>query len=164
MPPPAWREFSPFLGGLVFDRDIEFYYLVLAVVLLVSLAVNNLIQSRTGRALRAIRESEHAAQTAGMDTSLLKLQAFVFSAVLAGLAGGCMPSTSPSLAPPLQLPHVRPVCPDGCCGRPGQFWGPLQGSGLVVALGEAPALGGAPGNPGRRGEYQIIFSASSWCW
>jgi hypothetical protein len=63
------------LGGLVFDRDIKFYYLVLAVVLLVSLAVHNLIQSRTGRALRAIRESEHAAEAAGMDTVLLKPQA-----------------------------------------------------------------------------------------
>ena len=146
------------LGGLVFDRDIKFYYLVLAVVLLVSLAVNNLIQSRTGRALRAIRESEHAAEAAGMDTVLLKLQAFVFSAVLAGLAGGLYAFYVTFISPsPFSFHMSVQFVLMAVVGGLGTFWGPLLGSGLVVALGEALRWAVPLVIPGAGGEYQIIF-------
>ena len=59
------------IGGLVFDRDIEYYYLVWSaagITLLVSL---NLVASRVGRALRALHDSEIAAQTLGADTAQL---------------------------------------------------------------------------------------------
>jgi branched-chain amino acid transport system permease protein len=146
------------LGGLVFDRDIKFYYLVLAVVLLVSLAVHNLIQSRTGRALRAIRESEHAAEAAGMDTVLLKLQAFVFSAVLAGLAGGLYAFYVTFISPsPFSFHMSVQFVLMAVVGGLGTFWGPLLGSGLVVALGEALRWAVPLVIPGAGGEYQIIF-------
>ncbi len=146
------------LGGLVFDRDIKFYYLVLAMVLLVSLAVNNLIQSRTGRALRAIRESEHAAETSGIDTALLKLQAFVFSAVLAGLAGGLYAFYVTFISPsPFGFHTSVQFVLMAVAGGLGTFWGPLLGAGLVVALGEVLRWAVPLVIPGAGGEYQIIF-------
>ncbi len=146
------------LGGLVFDRDIKFYYLVLVVVLLVSLGVNNLIHSRVGRALRAIRESEHAAETSGMDTVLLKLQAFVFSAVLAGLAGGLYAFYVTFISPsPFGFHTSVQFVLMAVVGGLGTFWGPLLGSGLVVALGEVLRWAVPLVIPGAGGEYQIIF-------
>jgi branched-chain amino acid transport system permease protein len=145
------------MGGLVFDRDIKFYYLVWSAVLLVSLSVHNLIHSRMGRAMRAVRESEHASETSGIDTAGLKLQAFVFSAVLAGLAGGLYAFYVTFVSPYPLLPYFRPVRADAVVGGLGTFWGPLLGAGLVVVLGEVLRWAVPLVLPGAGGEYQIIF-------
>jgi branched-chain amino acid transport system permease protein len=50
--------------------------------------VRNLIWSRQGRALVAIREDETAAETMGVDTTRYKIMAFVVGAFFAGVAGG----------------------------------------------------------------------------
>ena len=54
------------------------------------LAVWNLSRSKTGRVLRAIRNSEIAAATSGVNLTAWKLAAFGVSAGLAGLAGGLL--------------------------------------------------------------------------
>ena len=58
---------------------------IAVVTLLIGLS---LVASRAGRALRAIATSETAAAAAGINVAGYKLQLFVFSAALAGLAGG----------------------------------------------------------------------------
>lgn len=146
------------LGGLVFDRDWKFYYLVWITVLLVSLGVKNLIHSRVGRALRAIRESEHAAETSGIDTAGLKLQAFVFSAVLAGLAGGLYAFYVTFISPsPFGFHTSVQFVLMAVVGGLGTFWGPLLGAAVVVALGEVLRWAVPLLIPGAGGEYQIIF-------
>ncbi len=76
------------LLGYEFYSDLAYYYLV-AGTLLVVLAVSiNLINSRTGRALKAIHSSEQAAQVMGINVSGAKLFVFVLSAIFSGLAGG----------------------------------------------------------------------------
>ncbi len=47
----------------------------------------NLVQSRVGRALRAIHGAEDAARAMGVDTAAFKLRTFVLSAALAAVAG-----------------------------------------------------------------------------
>ncbi|MCL6635919.1 MAG: branched-chain amino acid ABC transporter permease, partial [Peptococcaceae bacterium] len=146
------------LGGLVFDRDVKFYYLVWATVLLVSLGVRNLIHSRPGRALRAIRESEHAAETSGIDTAGLKLQAFIFSALLAGLAGGLYAFYVTFVSPsPFSFHTSVQFVLMAVVGGLGTFWGPLLGTALVVALGEVLRWAIPLLMPEAGGEYQIIF-------
>ncbi len=146
------------VGGLVFDRDIKFYYLVWTAVLLVSLSVNNLIHSRVGRAMRAVRESEHASESVGIDTAALKLQAFIFSAVLAGLAGGLYAFYVTFINPsPFGFHTSVQFVLMAVVGGLGTFWGPLMGAGLVVALGEVLRWAVPLVIPGAGGEYQIIF-------
>ncbi len=146
------------LGGFSFDRDIKFYYLVWAAVLLVSLGVNNLIHSRVGRAMRAVRESEHASETSGINTAGLKLQAFVFSAVLAGLAGGLYAFYVTFISPsPFGFHTSVQFVLMAVVGGLGTFWGPLLGVGLVVVLGEVLRWAVPLFIPGAGGEYQIIF-------
>lgn len=157
---PSGLSGIPYLsvGSLVFDRDIKFYYLVWSAVLLVSLGVNNLVHSRVGRAMRAVRESEHASETSGIDTAGLKLQAFVFSAVLAGLAGGLYAFYVTFVNPsPFGFHTSVQFVLMAVVGGLGTFWGPLLGAGLVVALGEVLRWAVPLVIPGAGGEYQIIF-------
>lgn len=64
-----------------------YYYLGLAVVIIVILAIRNLDRSRVGRSWLAIREDEEAAEVMGVRTTKYKLWAFTIGAAVAGLAG-----------------------------------------------------------------------------
>ncbi len=146
------------IGGLSFDSDIKFFYLVWAVVLLVLIGINNLIRSRVGRALRAISESEHAAETAGIDTGKLKLKAFIFSALLAGLAGGLYAFYITFISPsPFGFHTSVQFVLMAVVGGLGTFLGPLLGAALVVLLGELLRWVIPLVIPGAGGEYEIIF-------
>nr|WP_051273213.1 branched-chain amino acid ABC transporter permease [Desulfotruncus alcoholivorax] len=146
------------IGGLTFDNDIKFFYLIWAVVLLVLFGINNLIRSRVGRALRAISESEHAAETAGIDTGKLKLKAFIFSALLAGLAGGLYAFYVTFVSPaPFGFNTSVQFVLMAVVGGLGTFLGPLLGAALVVLLGELLRWAIPLVIPGAGGEYEIIF-------
>jgi branched-chain amino acid transport system permease protein len=77
----------PKLFGFVFNQPTHFYYLVLAFVLLTIFIVIRLEHSRLGRAWMYVREDELAAEAMGIDTTRVKVIAFVFGAAWAGLAG-----------------------------------------------------------------------------
>jgi len=64
-----------------------FYYLCLGVTIVVILAAINIIRSPTGRAFLAIRDSETAARSMGIDTARYKTRAFAISAAFTGVAG-----------------------------------------------------------------------------
>lgn len=81
-------------------KGVEDYYVVLLVALvLVLIVVYNLNQSRIGRAWRALREDELAAEAMGMPTRSLKLLAFAIGAAIAGLSGGLFASWQGSVFP-----------------------------------------------------------------
>ena len=76
------RIFGERIGGK------DWWYLITSVMLLLSVWLTlNLIDSPTGRALRALHDSQIAAQVAGVDVARFKVIAFVYSAMLASLAG-----------------------------------------------------------------------------
>jgi len=73
--------------GFEFDSVEKYFYLVWAFVFAAFVFTVNIIQSGAGRALRAIHSSEPAANAMGVDVSKFKVIVFVYSAVLASLAG-----------------------------------------------------------------------------
>jgi len=79
------------IPGLVVTGDISGrvanYYIAWTVLLLAMLLLRHLIDSRVGRALRAIHGSQDAADAMGVDTARFKLQTFMLSAVFSALAG-----------------------------------------------------------------------------
>ena len=75
------------LFGFAFDSITRYYYLVWVMVLAAFLFTINLIQSPNGRALRAIHAGEAASSAMGVDIARYKIMVFVYSAVLASLAG-----------------------------------------------------------------------------
>lgn len=78
---------APAFGPLVISSKIGFYYLTLAVVALAILLTERLRRSKFGRALIALRGSEMAAATSGVDPVMAKLLGFTFSAAITGAAG-----------------------------------------------------------------------------
>ena len=63
------------------------YYAIWIAVLISALLTMNLLDSRTGRAIRALRRGHVAAEAIGVQTSRTKLLVFIYAAVLAGLSG-----------------------------------------------------------------------------
>jgi branched-chain amino acid transport system permease protein len=76
---------APF--GLPLSPDQWLYYLTLVVVVVMFGAAGNLVHSRTGRALVAIRDNPIAARAMGIDISTYKALAFGVSAFYTGVAG-----------------------------------------------------------------------------
>jgi branched-chain amino acid transport system permease protein len=87
------------LGPLIFDNDWNNYYLIWIVTLGVMLLSINLSQSRIGRALRAIHDSEVAARVMGVNARLLKVQIFTVSAFISAIAGSFYAHTMTFISP-----------------------------------------------------------------
>lgn len=87
------------LAGITFDSDMKNYYLVWSFVLAVVLLSVNLANSRVGRALRAVHDSEVAARVVGVNARLLKVQVFTLSAVICSLAGSLYAHTITFVSP-----------------------------------------------------------------
>ncbi len=86
----SWTVGRPSFLGVSLNGGYAFYLFALGVFGVAVLAVWNLSRSKTGRVLRAIRNSEIAAATSGVNVTAWKLVAFGISAGLAGLAGGLL--------------------------------------------------------------------------
>lgn len=87
------------LFGYRFGSTWSYYFLFLALLGLVALIVHHLDRSRLGRAWRAMREDELAAEVMGMPTTHLKLLAFAFGAAIAGLAGAVFAAWQGNVVP-----------------------------------------------------------------
>ena len=76
------------LFGMPLTRDSPgFYFLCLSVLVLVIIGALNLLRSPTGRAFIAIRDSETASKSMGIDLAAYKVRSFAISAAITGLAG-----------------------------------------------------------------------------
>jgi branched-chain amino acid transport system permease protein len=87
------------IGSIVFDNDLNNYYLVWLFTLAVMLLSINLSNSRIGRALRAIHDSEVAARVMGVNARILKVQIFTVSAVISAVAGSLYAHIMTFIAP-----------------------------------------------------------------
>jgi len=83
------------LGGMAATSDRAQYYVVWTVVIALFILCSNMLDSRFGRALMAIHKSEVSASVLGVNVFGHKLQVFVISGLLAGLAGFLYAHCSP---------------------------------------------------------------------
>jgi branched-chain amino acid transport system permease protein len=90
---------KPVIFGIRLADEASFYYLCAAVLAVTLLLTRNLLRSSTGRAWVAIRDSEIAAQSMGVQLPLYKSFAFGYSAALMGLAGALFAHKIAYLAP-----------------------------------------------------------------
>ena len=68
-------------------------------VLFTLFVVTNLVNSRSGRAIMAVRDNRIAAESVGIDTTKYRLMAFVVAAALAGMAGALYAMNFSSIVP-----------------------------------------------------------------
>ena len=91
------------LPGLTISGDfgsrIPNYYISWGLLIMGLVLLRNLIDSRVGRALRAIHGAEDAADSMGVDTARYKLYTFVLSAVFAAVAGVCLTHYNGGIGP-----------------------------------------------------------------
>ena len=113
-------------------------------LILVTLAVvQNLVNSRAGRAIMAARDNRIAAESVGVNVTKYKLMAFVTAAALAGAAGALYGLNYSSVAPSkfdyntsiLVLVFV-------VLGGLGNMWGSIIAAAFLTALPETPAMRG----------------------
>jgi branched-chain amino acid transport system permease protein len=87
------------IGNFAFDTPQEFYYLVLAFVLLAMFVSWRLSASRVGRAWNAMREDEQVADAMGVSTTKYKLLAFAMGGAIGSLGGALFAVQIGSLTP-----------------------------------------------------------------
>ncbi|MCW2667074.1 MAG: ABC-type branched-chain amino acid transport system, permease component [Frankiales bacterium] len=101
-PPRAPDGIESFYESLMGDnlsgqRYLAYYGWIIALVVL--LLLSNLVNSRYGRHWRAVRDDEVAAELAGIDLGRMRVQAFVVSAVCAGVGGSLLAVVTRLIAP-----------------------------------------------------------------
>jgi branched-chain amino acid transport system permease protein len=113
------------------------YYAIWVAVLISALLTMNLLDSRTGRAIRALRRGHVAAEAFGVQTPRAKLLVFIYAAVLAGLSGWLYAHFQRAANPtPFGAQAGIEYLFIAVVGGAGYVWGAVLGAGIVVVLKE----------------------------
>jgi branched-chain amino acid transport system permease protein len=124
--------------GWVVRSDVHYFYLVWGVVLAVVALSLNLVNSRMGRAMRAIHSSQVAAEMVGVHATKLKVQVFALSAFYASLAGSLYAHFITFVnPPPFGVMKSIIVVVMAVVGGLASIWGALVGAAAITLLGES---------------------------
>ncbi|MFH8249342.1 branched-chain amino acid ABC transporter permease [Microbacterium sp. B2969] len=126
------------VGPFLLTREQGMFILCWVVLALVLLATANIVRSRSGRAMQAIRDHDLAAEVLGVRRLPTMMNAFVVSSVLAGIAGGLLGVLLQYIRPEnfgldLSIQYVAIIVIGGLAS----IWGPVLGAlfiGLVPVL------------------------------
>ena len=129
----------PLLGGVGVGgaraARVANYYVAWGLVALALLVLGNLVESRVGRALRAIHGAEDAANATGVDVARYKLKTFVLSAALAAVGGVFLTHYNAGIGPgeAAVMKSVRYVAIVAVGGM-GSIWGTVATSAVLNFL------------------------------
>ncbi len=113
------------------------YFAIWIAVLIAALLTMNLLDSRTGRAIRALRRGHVAAEAFGVQTPRAKLLVFIYAAVLAGLSGWLYAHFQRAANPtPFGAQAGIEYLFIAVVGGAGYVWGGVLGAAIVVILKE----------------------------
>jgi branched-chain amino acid transport system permease protein len=138
--------------GLALQSGRQMYFLIWLVVILAVIAVRNLLNSRPGRAIRALRGGGVMAEAMGVNTAWMKVVVFVLAAVLACISGWLYAHMQRAVNPtPFGLNAGIEYLFMAVVGGAGYVWGAILGATLLTLLKEQlqsilPALLGSNGN------------------
>lgn len=160
----------PWLGGYTGLTDIKpltvfnfelrsersFYYVIWVVCLIAMWVTRNLLDSREGRAIRALRHGLSMAESFGASGLRLKTIVFVYGAMLACLAGWLYAHMQRFVNPsPFSLPQGIEFLFMITIGGAATLWGAVVGA-TVVTLLKTLLQGILPKIIGQAGNYEII--------
>jgi branched-chain amino acid transport system permease protein len=134
----------------------SFYHLLWVIVVLASFATLHLLDSRVGRALRAVKGGTTMAEAMGVNTFRTKVMAFVIAALFAAVSGWLFAHFQRTVNPsPFGLNKGIEYLFMAVLGGVGHVWGAILGAGIVKILEEQlqvwlPKLMGGSGN------YEVI--------
>ncbi len=142
--------------GKTLNTGRSFFYLLWTIVFLAAIAMTHLLDSRTGRAMRAVKGGTTMAEAMGVNTFRVKVTAFVLAALLASVSGWLFAHFQRTVNPsPFGLNMGIEYLFMAVLGGIGYVWGALVGAGVVQILKDQlqvwlPRLLGTSGN------YEII--------
>ena len=142
--------------GIALSTGRHFFYLVWVIVIAAAIVVTHLLDSRTGRALRAVKGGSTMPEAMGVDTFRVKVTAFVLAALLASISGWLFAHFQRTVNPsPFGLNMGIEYLFMAVLGGVGYVWGAVVGAGVVQILKDQlqvwlPKLMGTSGN------YEII--------
>lgn len=140
------------LAGVSLQGARQLFYLIWIVAVLCALTIARLLDSRPGRAMRAIRAGRILAQSMGVNTTVIRLLMFVIAALLAALAGWLFAHMQGSVNPtPFGLNAGIEFLFMAVIGGAGDVWGAVAGAFVLTLLKDRlqsllPALLGSNGN------------------
>ena len=125
------------IGSLRMLDPGTIYFAIWIAVVVSALLTMNLLDSRTGRAIRALRRGHIAAEAFGVQTPRAKLLVFIYAAVLAGLSGWLYAHFQRTVNPtPFGAEAGIEYLFIAVVGGAGYVWGGVLGAALVVILKE----------------------------
>jgi branched-chain amino acid transport system permease protein len=140
------------IGGIALESGRQMFVLIWLITLGSILLISNMLDSRSGRAMRAIKTSRETAESFGVDTRRMRLVAFLYAAALASLSGWLYAHMLRFLNPsPFSLVMGIEYLFMAVVGGAGHVWGALLGAGVITILKEylqdaLPRLFGQAGN------------------
>lgn len=132
----------PTIFGVSLQDDTSFYFLCLALLIAGLWLTRNVLRAPTGRAWVAIRDSEIAAQSMGVNLAVYKTLAFSYSAALMGVAGALFAHQVGFLAPDiftvlLSIQFLLMVVVGGLGSLHGAIFGAIFVALVPVGISEA---------------------------
>jgi branched-chain amino acid transport system permease protein len=125
------------IGSLKMLDPGSIYFVIWIAVILCAVLSMNLLDSRTGRAIRALRRGHIAAEAFGVQTPRAKLLVFIYAAVLAGLSGWLYAHFQRAANPtPFGAQAGIEYLFIAVVGGAGYVWGSVLGAAIVVVLKE----------------------------
>jgi branched-chain amino acid transport system permease protein len=144
------------LAGIALNTGRSFYGLLWLLVVLAAIAVTHLLDSRTGRALRAVKGGTTMAEAMGVNTFRIKVTAFVLAALLASVSGWLFAHFQRTVNPsPFGLNKGIEYLFMAVVGGVNHVWGALVGAGLVKVM-EEQLQNWLPRLMGTSGNYEIV--------
>lgn len=123
------------LFGISLAGGREIYYLIWALLLLALWATRNLLDSRPGRAIRALKNGAGMAESMGVNTESYKIIIFVWAALLACLSGWIYAHMQRAVSPsPFGLNYGIEYLFMAVIGGAAHVWGAVLGSAVILGL------------------------------
>jgi len=127
---------NTFAGLMDINQHTTFYYLVLAILLLVLFVSLRLVQSRFGMVIQGVRENERRMRSLGFATFRYKLVCFIIAAAIAGLAGALIANQTLYISPSfMHWTRSGDILVMVILGGMGSLFGPVLGA-LSLLLAE----------------------------
>ncbi len=142
--------------GHALEAGRQYYYVIWAAVLAALVSIQNLLDSRPGRAIRSLRGGGLMAESFGVNTANLKIVIFLYAALLACLSGWLYAHLLRFVNPtPFSLTFGIEYLFMVVVGGAGYVWGAVVGAALLTVLREwlSDLL---PKLVGQAGEFEII--------
>jgi len=144
------------IAGIELKDERRYFFLIWAIALAALWATHNLLDSRPGRAIRALKGGLEMAEAFGVDAARLKIVVFVYAALLACVSGWLYAHLQRFVNPtPFGINQGIEYLFMAVVGGAGSVWGAVLGATLITLLKQV-LQDVLPGLLGRTGNFELV--------